>query len=47
MSPVKLNGYGVIGKRAADTVTLKPDMRNVDVVDVAPGKVGSANMGSL
>jgi glyceraldehyde-3-phosphate dehydrogenase (NAD(P)+) (phosphorylating) len=37
MSPIKVgvNGYGVIGKRVADAVTLQPDMELVGVADVA------------
>jgi glyceraldehyde-3-phosphate dehydrogenase (NAD(P)) len=32
---VAVNGYGVIGKRVADAVTLQPDMELVGVADVA------------
>lgn len=32
---VAVNGYGVIGKRVADAITLQPDMRLVGVADVA------------
>ncbi len=37
MAPIKIgvNGYGVIGKRVADAVTLQPDMELVGVADVA------------
>jgi glyceraldehyde-3-phosphate dehydrogenase (NAD(P)) len=37
MSPIKVgvNGYGVIGKRVADAVTLQPDMELVGVADTA------------
>ena len=37
MSPIKVgvNGYGVIGKRVADAVTLQPEMELVGVADVA------------
>lgn len=31
---VAVNGYGVIGKRVADAVTLQPDMELVGVADV-------------
>lgn len=36
-NPVKvgINGYGVIGKRVADAVTLQPDMELVGIADVA------------
>lgn len=32
---VAVNGYGVIGKRVADAITLQPDMRLVGIADVA------------
>ncbi len=32
---VAVNGYGVIGKRVADAITLQPDMQLVGVADVA------------
>ena len=37
MSPVRVavNGYGVIGKRVADAVTLQPDMELAGVADIA------------
>ncbi|HEX6581795.1 MAG TPA: type II glyceraldehyde-3-phosphate dehydrogenase [Actinomycetota bacterium] len=37
MSPIKVgvNGYGVIGKRVADAVTVQPDMELIGVADTA------------
>ena len=43
MIKVAINGYGVIGRRIADTVTIQPDMKLVGITKVRPDyKAGSA-----
>ena len=43
MINVAINGYGVIGRRLADIVTIQPDMKLVGITKVHPDyKVNSA-----